>query len=92
HLMNRKPTDLALPAFFNTDADASDPASLKYYLSPGKYPWAIEINKNYKCPKEKVRISEAYKYFNDWVRSEGTNYSDWYSKVTSEYRDFSKLQ
>lgn len=92
HLTNKAPTDLADNQYFGIKDDISAPENGVYYRSNANYPWAIEINKNYMAPKEKVNIEEAYKHFADWVNTNGTTYKDWFSKATSDYRDFSKVQ
>lgn len=92
HLVNHKPTSLANTAYFQVHDDRSDASKDTYYRSATGYPWALEINHHYKAPIEKINIGEGYKYFNNWVQSGGTQHTDWFSKVTSEYRDFSKLQ
>jgi LruC domain-containing protein len=92
HLINHAPTDLANPTYFQADQDHSEASQGVYYRSAAGYPWALEINHHYKAPKEKTNISEGYKFFNPWVHSGGTQHADWFAIISSEYRDFSKLQ
>lgn len=92
HLMNHTPTDLANPAFFGKSSDDSDPANGRYYVSEDNYPWAIEINNNYKAPTEKTHITQSYLKFNEWVNSGGGQFKDWYSTEDNGYRDITKLQ
>ncbi|MHB0754340.1 LruC domain-containing protein [Polaribacter sp. M15] len=55
----------------NRDADGN-------YISDTGYPWAISIIHDFKVPKEKVAVTEAYNYFSLWAESGGTDYKDWY--------------
>jgi len=55
----------------NRDADGN-------YISDTGYPWAISIIHDFKVPKEKIAVTEAYNYFSLWAESGGTDYKDWY--------------
>lgn len=55
----------------NRDADGN-------YISDTGYPWAISIIHDFKVPKEKVAVTEAYNYFSLWAESGGADYKDWY--------------
>ena len=63
----------------NRDADGN-------YISDTGYPWAISIIHDFKVPKEKVAVTEAYNYFSLWAESGGVDYKDWY-KDSSGYRN-----
>jgi LruC domain-containing protein len=41
-------------------------------------PWAINISGEYRAPKEKVLITDAYNYFATWATSGGTSKADWF--------------
>jgi hypothetical protein len=41
-------------------------------------PWAISFLHDFKVPKEKVNVTDAYNYFVRWANSGGTDNSDWY--------------
>jgi LruC domain-containing protein len=47
-------------------------------------PWIIEIPNDWQFPLENVRIGKAYKNFDAWVNSRGTQHSDWYLTSESE--------
>ncbi len=88
HLPNRLRTSLGENAVttdgVNRDVDGN-------YQTDSRLPWAINIYHNFKAPKEKVPVNEAYNFFSEWATSGGTNYTDWY-KDNSGYRNTSKLK
>ncbi len=92
HKKDHAPTALANLSYFGQASDHSNPAEGSYYRSSNNYPWAIEINNSYMIPTEKTHITEAYLKFNDWVNSNGEQYTDWYSTDNAGYRVYSKLQ
>ncbi len=49
------------------------------YISDNGYPWAISIIHDFKVPKEKVAITDAYNFFSLWAESGGLNYVNWYT-------------
>ena len=75
HLANRNTTSLGTKNFqidgINRDPDGN-------YLNENGLPWAIDIMHNFKVPREKVAINEAYNYFSQWAISGGLQYKDWY--------------
>jgi LruC domain-containing protein len=54
-------------------------------------PWAISFIHDFKVPKEKVNITEAYNFFIQWANSGGTLYNDWY-KDNPGNRNLDKIQ
>jgi LruC domain-containing protein len=48
------------------------------YVSDEGMPWAISFINDFKVPREKVKITEAYNFFIPWANSGGTLYNDWY--------------
>ncbi len=88
HLPNRSRTSLATLAvddsINNVDTDGN------YQTSTG-LPWAIDIVHNFKPPKEKVPVNQAYNFFNDWATSGGALYDDWY-KDNAGYRVTANLK
>ncbi|MAX81233.1 MAG: hypothetical protein CL843_13810 [Crocinitomicaceae bacterium] len=91
HLPNAAPTDLMNTALLGTGADDSDPSIERYYKTSANKPWAINISHDYEAPVEKVRIENAYLKFEDWVNSNGTQYTDWYEALPG-YRDALNIQ
>jgi len=63
----------------NKDSDGN-------FISDNGFPWAISIMHDFKVPKEKVSIIEAYNYFVIWAESGDVDYKDWY-KDSSGYRN-----
>ncbi|PQJ14494.1 LruC domain-containing protein [Aureicoccus marinus] len=88
HLPNRLRTSLganvATTEGVNQDTDGN-------YETDGRLPWAINIAHDFKVPKERIPVNQAYNFFNDWASSGGTIYVDWY-KDNEGYRNASKLQ
>ena len=78
HLAGQKPTDLVNNSYFDTDADATNPATGKYYQTKNNLPWALDLPVSFAYPVEQVNILSAYNHFAQWAESGGTNYPDWY--------------
>jgi len=90
HLPGGAPTDLVDKTLFGTGDDNTDIATQKYYMSDKYLPWAINLPVQFAYPAEKQDITKAYLMFNNWAKSRGFNYMDWY-QVKSGYRDNSKI-
>ncbi len=90
HLANRTPTDLVDTSLFGEFQDRSDIARNIYYRNEFKHPWAIDIIHNFRVPREKEKVFNAFKRFKDWAVSEGASYSDWY-KDNAGYRDVGRI-
>ncbi len=78
HLAGQKPTDLVNTSYFDTMADATDPATGKYYQTANNLPWALDLPVSFAYPVEQVDILNAYNHFGQWAESGGTQYPDWY--------------
>ncbi|MBE9584731.1 LruC domain-containing protein [Mucilaginibacter sp. JRF] len=87
HLPGYAPTDKADTKLFGTNDDASKPASGKYYLSTENWPWAISYNTAIPYPIEEANITKAYLHFGEWAASGGLLFNDWYSTLTSGFRN-----
>jgi len=79
HLAGQKPTDLVNNSYFDTDADATNPATGKYYQTKNNLPWALDLPVSFAYPVEQVDILSTYNYFGQWAESGGVDYPDWYS-------------
>jgi len=90
HLPNHPPTDLANTSYFGTLYDDSETSSRKYYVSDQLLPWAINIPIEFKYPIEKMSILDAYKHFDTWAISKGSQYKDWYIDKT-DYRNSNNI-
>ena len=88
HLPNRLRTSLG-QNIVDTDGVNQDPDG--NYETDNRLPWAINIMHNFKVPRERVPVNEAYNYFNQWATSGGTIFTDWY-KDNAGYRNTSKLK
>lgn len=88
HLPNRLRTSLGVNTVqtegINQDVDGN-------YQTDSRLPWAINIVHDFKVPKERVPVNQAYNFFNDWATSGGTLYSDWY-KDNAGHRNVSQLK
>ncbi|MGL3001238.1 LruC domain-containing protein [Flavobacterium sp. RSSB_23] len=90
HLPASAPTDLADKSLFGTGDDNTNLSIQKYYMSDTNLPWAINIPMQFAYPAEKQDITKAFLVFNQWTKSQGFNYMDWYMDKNG-YRDTSKL-
>ncbi|RYY36569.1 MAG: LruC domain-containing protein [Sphingobacteriaceae bacterium] len=91
HLPGFAPTDKADAKLFGTADDASKASTGKYYLSGENWPWAISYNTSVQYPIETAPINKAYLHFAEWAQSGGTSFTDWYSNLTSGFRNTSLL-
>ena len=88
HLANMHTTSKGVKNFqiegVNRDEDGN-------YLNDTGLPWAINIVHDFKVPKEKITIIEAYNHFDKWAISGGNQYKDWY-KDNPGYRNTDKIE
>ncbi|APZ46376.1 hypothetical protein BW723_08730 [Polaribacter reichenbachii] len=76
HLPTKATTYYPTTTTIETSGDVKD--SDGDFKSPTGLPWAINITGEYRAPKEKVIITEAYNYFAKWATSGGTTKKDWF--------------
>lgn len=81
HLPNFVPTDLANTSVLGTFADISNPSAGTYYKTANGMPWAMIIPEDFVYPKEKAAITSAYNFFDDWVLSNGTANTNWFTNI-----------
>ena len=86
HLIDNQPTDLANKKLFGTEDDNSREGAGRYYRTPGNLPFAIDIAGEFAYPSEKNRITLGYLNFQQWGRTGGVLFYDWYRPVKG-YRD-----
>lgn len=88
HLRNRNRTTLGSNVIteegMNMDEDGN-------FVTDNGLPWAIDIIHNFKAPKERVPVNEAYNFFNQWATSGGATYTDWYKDNTG-YRNEGQIK
>ncbi|MEM1256905.1 MAG: LruC domain-containing protein [Bacteroidota bacterium] len=88
HLPNRLRTSLGVNSVdtegVNQDVDGN-------YQTDSRLPWAINIVHQFKVPKEKIPVNQAYNFFNQWATSGGTVYNDWY-KDNIGYRNVAQIK
>jgi len=93
HLPDYPPTDLADESLFHTEDDVSDPGEDGaygvglWYRTENYLPWAFHIAEPSDYPIEKAEITSAFLHFAEWAISDGEDYQDWYSNISSGYRD-----
>ncbi|RNC89395.1 MAG: LruC domain-containing protein [Allomuricauda sp.] len=88
HLPNRLRTSLG-ENIVDTEGVNRDPDG--NYQTDSRLPWAINIVHDFKVPRERVPVNQAYNFFNQWATSGGTLYADWY-KDNAGYRNASDLK
>ena len=88
HLPNRLRTSLGENTV-QTEGVNRDPDG--NYATDERLPWAINIIHDFKVPKERVPVNQAYNFFNQWATSGGTVYDDWY-KDNAGYRNVNNIK
>ena len=88
HLPYRNTTTLGV---HNLQTDPGNSDLDGNYVSDNGYPWAISIIHDFKVPKERVNITEAYNFFVTWAESGGSGFKDWY-KDNPGYRNTDKIE
>lgn len=80
HLPNYTPTKRADSSYFGKGNDLTDEAQQMYYISKDNMPYAIHIPniKDFDCSGEGIRIDDNYPGFKNWVKSNGSENTDWY--------------
>lgn len=81
HLLNYKPTEKADMSLFHTGKDLSSPNSGVYYVAAENYPFAIQlVDAEDFSTTETESVDITYSDFIKWVKSNGSEYKDWYKK------------
>ncbi|WP_350287684.1 LruC domain-containing protein [uncultured Croceitalea sp.] len=88
HLPNRARTSLGENL---TDAEGQNVDPDGDFKTASGLPWAIDIIHNFKVPKERVSVNEAYNFFTQWAASGGSAYPDWY-KDNPGYRNTARIK
>ncbi|MEI6386083.1 MAG: LruC domain-containing protein [Spirochaetota bacterium] len=78
HAIGKHPGSRANLSLFKTADDGSSPSSGIYYRSKKGSPWALVVPAEMPWAIEGVEISKAFLKFGAWVKSGGSQYSDWY--------------
>ncbi|MCL1145402.1 LruC domain-containing protein [Shewanella marinintestina] len=82
HLKNQAPTDKFSTNYFGARDDASNPGASQYFQDENGMAWAIEIPVDWKHPKEKERLDNAYTEFVDFAAdSTGNTNPTWYENA-----------
>lgn len=81
HLVNYKPTEKADMSLFHTGKDLSSPNNGVYYVAAENYPFAIQlVDAEDFSTTETESVDITYPDFIKWVKSNGSEYKDWYKK------------
>lgn len=81
HLVNYKPTEKANMSLFHTGKDLSSPNNGIYYVAAENYPFAIQlVDAEDFSTTETESVDITYPEFIKWVKSNGSEYKDWYKK------------
>ena len=81
HLVNYKPTEKADMSLFHTGKDLSSPNNGIYYVAAENYPFAIQlVDAEDFSTTETESVDITYSDFIKWVKSNGSEYKDWYKK------------
>lgn len=76
HLKNKRPTALFDSRYANTGDDASQ-GDMTFQTNQGM-PWAMEVSTEWRHPRERVDLMQAYPEFRDFVMSSGAQNKQWY--------------
>lgn len=78
HLAGMVPTDLVNTSYFGKGEDRTDVAAGRYYVANQNFPWALKFPVTFDYPVEERRINSAYLKFDEWVKTLGVSFPDWY--------------
>ena len=79
HLKNQMPTDTFETLIFGLGDDASDENSALFFQTSSGIPWALEIPIDWKHPKERTSLLDAYPQFFDFASDpSGQTNPEWY--------------
>ncbi|MEQ9304278.1 MAG: LruC domain-containing protein, partial [Marinoscillum sp.] len=90
HLPGYAPTNLVDTNYFGQGNDGTDLANELYYVSKKNLPWAMNLPISFDYPEEKADIRDAYTHFEQWAKSGGFSYMDWYTNKNG-YRNTEKI-
>lgn len=90
HLPGYSPTNLVDTNYFGQGNDGTDLANELYYVSKKNLPWAMNLPISFDYPEEKADIRDAYTHFEQWAKSGGFSYMDWYTNKNG-YRNTEKI-
>ena len=78
HLPQHAPTVYADTTLFYTADDTTDLEMPRSYLSKENQAWAILIPTAFAHPIESGSLEQSYKYYQEWVESQGEKHPFWY--------------
>jgi len=86
HLPNYMPSeDVNVSHFGEKDDDSDLSIGYTYRTKYEAKPWAIMIPTSFAHPTTGTPINDAYHHFDEWVNSNGAEYSDWYIHTNIGY-------
>ncbi|MGY3571428.1 LruC domain-containing protein [Vibrio paucivorans] len=79
HLADQSPTEkFDDQNLYGLGVDSSDAAQGRYFKTSDNLPWALLIPHDWKWPREKVDLVNAYPEFAEYAESSGSKKQDWY--------------
>ncbi|MGF1740266.1 LruC domain-containing protein [Vibrio profundum] len=79
HLADHAPTEkFDSLSLYGLGADQSDPALGKYFKTSNNHPWALLVPSEWKWPRERVDLIQAYPQFADYAESGGQWNQKWH--------------
>lgn len=87
HLPDYMPSNLASSKMFGTGSDDSNIEKGRTYKTENNLPFALQLEKTAPHMIEKQDILKGYLHFEEWAKSNGEVYKDWYSNTEKGYRE-----
>jgi LruC domain-containing protein len=87
HLPDYIPSSLANEKFFGTSKDDTNLEKGKYYKTKNNLPFAIQVEGDVPHMIEKQDILTGYLMLQDWIKSEGSAYENWYKETEKGFRN-----
>jgi len=92
HLPGEAPTNLADASLFGTGDDNTNVSAGRYYVTKTGLPYGISIPVSpFSYPIEGIDVTKAFLHLGDWVTSNGSSYTDWYSNTGTGYRNTANI-
>ncbi len=82
HLPGEVATDKVNTSLFGTVKDNTSPSLGRWYKTATNLPFGIALPEKFEYPIEGKSINSIYLKFEDWAKSGGTLYTDWYKNQT----------
>ena len=84
HLVDHAPTEKFNSSYYGLSDDSSDPVSGRFFRNANNLPWALEIVDTWQWPSERKSVLQAYPKFQEFVESQGEEYSNWFDSSLAD--------